>query len=83
MVALMVAAGEMLQHALSLLGLSYQHHHFQERSERAAPNDNQYGKKKKDYKNCLRACSVTDVSACNPSSAPLILTSGHDREFVR
>lgn len=45
MVALMVAAGEMLQHALSLLGLSYQHHHFQERSEQAAPNDNQYMKR--------------------------------------
>lgn len=65
MVALMVAAGEMLQHALSLLGLSYQHHHLQERSERAAPNDNK--KKKKDYKGCLRACSVRDVGACNPS----------------
>lgn len=27
-VALMEAAGEMLQHAFSLLGLSDQHHHF-------------------------------------------------------
>lgn len=31
-VALMEAAGKMLQHSLPLLGLSNQHHHFQERS---------------------------------------------------
>lgn len=38
-VALMEAAGEMLQHALPLLGLSYQQHHFQERSEREKPKE--------------------------------------------
>lgn len=33
-VALMEAAGEMLQHALSLLRLSYQHHHFEKRPKK-------------------------------------------------
>lgn len=33
-VALVEAAGEMLQHALSLLSLADQYHHFQERPER-------------------------------------------------
>lgn len=32
-VALMEAAGKTLQHSLSLLGLSYQHHYFQERPD--------------------------------------------------
>lgn len=52
----MEAAGEMLQHALSLLGLSYQHHHFQERSERATPKKQfikNLIKKRKDYTNVL------------------------------
>lgn len=37
-VALMEAAGEMLQHSLSLLGLSYQYNHFQKRPKRRKPN---------------------------------------------
>lgn len=38
-VALVEAAGEVLQHALSLLRLSDQHHHFKERPGRASASE--------------------------------------------
>lgn len=71
----MEAAGEMLQHAFSLLGLSYQYHHFQERSERE--------RNRKENLKKITSSFMRDVSACNPGATSVILTSGHDREFAR
>lgn len=75
-VALMEAAGEMLQHALPLLRLSYQYHHLQERSER--------GRNHKDIKNnyemFLWACFLSDVTACE---SKLHLCNAHLRAWSR